>query len=151
MRGLGQNGTIGTRDSLTDAVTLIVFTSSVQHAAVNFPQYDLMSYVPNMPLACFTAAPKAKSGATVQDYLDMLPPRDHAGLQLSIGYLLGSVHYTVLGDYAFDHFQDPRVMEPLTAFQKELADIDATIQERNQQRRPYVFLVPSGIPQSINI
>jgi arachidonate 15-lipoxygenase len=151
VRGLGHDGAIGTRDYLTDVVTLIVFTSSVQHAAVNFPQYDLMSYVPNMPLACFRPAPTAKSGATLQDYLDMLPPLPHAGLQLSIGYLLGSVHYTMLGHYPFGYFQDPRVSEPLTAFQKDLADIDATIQQRNQQRRPYLFLVPSGIPQSINI
>lgn len=151
VRGLGQNGVLGTLDSLTDAVTLILFTSSVQHAAVNFPQYDLMSYVPNMPLACFAEAPKVKSGATLQDYLAMLPPLDHAGLQLSIGYLLGSVHYIALGHYPFGHFQDPRVTTLLDAFQTELDSIGTTIQQRNQQRRPYLFLVPSGIPQSINI
>lgn len=151
VRGLGQNGGIGTRDYLTDAVTLILFTCSVQHAAVNFPQYDLMSYVPNMPLACFAEAPKLKSGATLHDYLAMLPPLEHAGLQLSIGYLLGSVHYTALGQYPLGHFQDPRVAKPLLAFQKELAAIGETIGQRNQQRRPYLFLVPSGIPQSINI
>lgn len=151
VRGLGQNGVIGTCDSLTDTVTLILFTSSVQHAAVNFPQYDLMSYVPNMPLACFAEAPKVKSGATLQDYLAMLPPLDHAGLQLSVGYLLGSVHYTMLGHYPFRHFPDPRVAKLLDAFQTELETIGQTIQQRNQQRRPYLFLVPSGIPQSINI
>ncbi|HEY7308990.1 MAG TPA: lipoxygenase family protein [Gemmataceae bacterium] len=149
--GLGQNGAIGTRDYLADVVTHILFTSSVQHAAVNFPQYDLMSYVPNMPLACFAPAPQAKAGVTLQDYLNVLPPMDHAGLQLSVGYLLGSVHYTVLGHYAFGHFDDPRVAAPLSAFQNDLAAIDNTIRQRNQNRRPYSFLIASGIPQSINI
>jgi hypothetical protein len=36
-------------------------------------------------------------------------------------------------------------------FRNELASIEEPIRQRNQQRRPYVFLVPSGIPQSINI
>jgi hypothetical protein len=32
-----------------------------------------------------------------------------------------------------------------------VANIGKTIDERNDHRRPYTFLVPSGIPQSINI
>jgi arachidonate 15-lipoxygenase len=151
VRGLGQNGSIDTRADLIDAVAHILFTSSVQHAAVNFPQYDLMSYVPNMPLACFAPAPQTKTGADSRDYLALLPPMDHAGLQLSVGYLLGSVHYTVLGHYPLNHFPDPRVAILLSAFQDELATIDDTIEQRNQKRRPYLFLAAPGIPQSINI
>lgn len=61
------------------------------------------------------------------------------------------VHYTVLGRYPPGHFPDPRVADLLSDFQNELASIDDTIRQRNRNRRPYVFLVPSGIPQSINI
>ncbi len=147
----GLSGEIGTFEYLVDVATLIIFTSSVQHAAVNFPQYDLMSYAPNMPLACYAPRPTRKKGGTEADYLKMLPPLDQAELQLALGYILGSVHYTILGEYNDGHFTDPRVNAPLAEFNKQLAKIKKTIQQRNRVRRPYKFLLPSGIPQSINI
>ena len=148
VRGLSSE--IGTFDYLVDVATLIIFTSSVQHAAVNFPQYDLMSYCPNMPLACYAPRPTQKKGGTEADYLDILPPLDQAELQLALAYILGSVHYTTLGDYG-DHFANERVDAPLKQFNKRLAEIKKTIQDRNRARRPYKFLLPSGVPQSINI
>jgi arachidonate 15-lipoxygenase len=135
---------------LIAVLTLVVFTCSVQHAAVNFPQYDVMSYVPMMPLASYTPAPTAKSGATEADYMAMLPPLDMAELQVELGYTLGSVYYTQLGQYGHQ-FHDARLAEPLAAFQKNIAEIGEAITLRNQQRRPYRFLLPTGIPQSINI
>ncbi|HEV3144466.1 MAG TPA: lipoxygenase family protein [Gemmataceae bacterium] len=136
---------------LTDILTMVVFTCSVQHAAVNFPQYDIMSYAPRMPFAAYTPAPKSKTGATEADYLAMLPPLNIAEQQMEIGYLLGSVHYTTLGAYGAKHFTDPRVQESLRAFQARLEDIARTIEERNLTRRPYTCLTPGGVPQSINI
>lgn len=149
--GFGQSNGIRTRTYLARALTLIIYTCSVQHAAVNFPQYDLMSYVPNMPLASYAPAPTSTSGATEQDYLNMLPPLDMAELQLDLGYLLGTVHYTQLGQYDRDQFRDHRVNSPLQGFQSNIASIGDTLKLRNQTRRPYEFLTPSGIPQSINI
>lgn len=123
----------------------------MQHAAVNFPQYDLMSYVPNMPLAGYAAAPSATHGGAEQDYLDLLPPLDMAELAMKVLYVLGSVQYTTLGAYAATNFADERVTESLRTFQRRLNDIDETIRQRNQNRRAYEFLLPAGIPQSINI
>jgi arachidonate 15-lipoxygenase len=149
--GLGGGGASCTRDYLADAATLIIFTASVQHAAVNFPQYEYMSYVPNMPLACYAPAPTARGVSTEADYLAMLPPLHHASLQMGLGALLGNVRYTTLGEYGADRFPDPRVEEPLERFHRELRSIGRLIGQRNTSRRPYEFLVPSGIPQSINI
>jgi arachidonate 15-lipoxygenase len=148
--GIGKSGPTCTREYLANAATLIIFTASVQHAAVNFPQYDLMSYVPNMPLACYAPAPTSKH-ATHADYLAMLPPLNHANLQMGLGALLGTVHYSALGQYCEDHFEDPRVAELLRRFNDEIRAIGDIIEDRNRERRPYEFLVPSGIPQSINI
>lgn len=136
---------------LTDAVTMILFTCSVQHAAVNFPQYDVMSYVPAMPLAGYAPAPTSKRGATAADHLAMLPPLDMAELQMELGYLLGTVHYTTLGQYPAGHFLDARVADPLARFQARLAEAGRQIEQRNAARVPYNTLAPAGIPQSINI
>ena len=148
--GFGENGSVGGLDSLIDAATLVVFTSSVQHAAVNFPQFDLMAYTPNMPLAGFTPAPRSRQ-AGEQAFLDLLPPLPSARNQLVILYLLGTIHYTTLGMYESGELCDPRLHEPLDGFHAELERIARTIEERNRVRPPYPFLDPRGIPQSINV
>ena len=147
--GFGQGNSLGTLNYLIDATTLILYTSSVQHAAVNFPQFDLMAYTPNMPLAGYAPPPTTKQGGTEEDYLELLPSLEQASSQLSILYLLGGVHYTTLGQYS--ELCDPRIQMPLADFQQSLSDIGDIIAQRNQQRRPYIYLDPLGIPQSINI
>src|SRR4030095_14947843 len=79
------------------------------------------------------------------DYLSLLPSLDQAQKQLNLTYILGSVDYTRLGDYPT--FADARVQAPLQAFQKALQQIEEMINQRNQERPPYEFLLPSKIPQ----
>jgi arachidonate 15-lipoxygenase len=151
IKGMPNAGAFRTVAELVEVATFVIYTCSVQHAAVNFPQYDCMSYVPNMPLAGYRPAPTTKTGATEADFVAMLPTLDMAELQMELGYLLGTVHYTELGRYPDQQFVDPRVAAPLRQFQKRMADIGQKIDERNQTRRPYETLAPRGIPQSINI
>lgn len=136
---------------LVDVVALVIFTASAQHAAVNFPQFDVMSYAPGMPLAGYAPAPTQKTGATEADYMAHLPPRDQAVLQMNTGYMLGTAHYTRLGHYAPGYFGEPRVDELAGRFARKLDEVEQIITERNEHRRPYPFMLPSGVPQSINI
>ncbi|MGV2338855.1 MAG UNVERIFIED_CONTAM: hypothetical protein LVR18_34170 [Planctomycetaceae bacterium] len=150
--GLPSAGAFQNTDELTETVTFVLYTCSVQHAAVNFPQADYMTWCPAMPLALYGAAPVSSHGATEADYLAMLPTLDMAELQLEVCDLLGSVHYTQLGQYANGHFADPRVAASLQQFQQSLADVGRQIEIRNRSRkRPYRTLLPGSIPQSINI
>lgn len=145
------NGRIETLSYLVDAVTMVIFTGSAQHAAVNFPQEGIMSFAPAMPTAGYIPAQAIESGVTPEDWLALLPPIDQAQSQLNLLYLLGSVYFTQLGQYEPDHFTDVRVTQPLLAFQNRLKQIEATIEQRNQNRLSYDYLRPSKIPQSINI
>jgi arachidonate 15-lipoxygenase len=104
-----------------------------------------------MPFAAYAPAPRTKTGATEADYLALLPPLNIAEQQMEIGYLLGSVRYTTLGQYGPRAFRDPRVAEPLATLQRRLAEIGTTIAGRNEVRRPYTALAASGVPQSINV
>jgi arachidonate 15-lipoxygenase len=163
MTGIGQKtgndpATIPTLDELIKTVTSIVFTSSAQHAAVNFPQSSLMTYMPNMPLAGYRKAPSTTEGISEQDYLNLLPPLYQAEIQMNMTHLLGSVHYTTLGDYHkydkeyFKIFGSRPVGDKLKEFQEKLREIELKINERNEIRPiHYDFLLPSKIPQSINI
>ena len=145
---------------LIDVVTLIIFTGSAQHAAVNFPQSSLMSYIPNMPLAGYRAAPKTMEGISEADYFHLLPSLKHSENQMNMTYLLGSIYYTKLGHYDGDpkdrergsYFRDSRVAQPLREFQEELRTIELAIKTRNGVRSiHYDVLLPTKIPQSINI
>ncbi|MFN9536064.1 MAG: lipoxygenase family protein [Pseudanabaena sp.] len=147
----GQDGQIRTLAYLIDAVTLLIFTGSAQHAAVNFPQGDMMDYTPAIPFAGYSPAPTETTGATKDSFFAMLPTIDQAKGQLQLTYLLGSVYYTTLGDYGSGYFSDDRIQKPLRDFQDQLKAIEQTIQSRNETRiTNYSYLKPSRIPQSIN-
>jgi arachidonate 15-lipoxygenase len=149
--GEREDGSIETLSYLIDAVTMVIFTASAQHAAVNFPQNSLMSFAPAMPTAGYLPLSAIGSGSIRKDWFDLLPPLDQAQSQLNLLYLLGSVYFTQLGVYEEGHFADFRVAEPLRQFQQNLKKAEATINLRNTTRPPYDFLRPSLIPQSINI
>lgn len=145
------DGQIATFAYLVDAVTMVIFTGSAQHAAVNFPQSGIMSFAPAVPTAGYRSAKGIGPDSTYQDWLDLLPPLDQAQHQLNLLTLLGSVYFTKLGDYEENHFSDARVNKPLQAFQQRLQEINQIIDRRNQERPVYEYLKPAKIPQSINI
>lgn len=153
LRGFGETsaGHIQTLSYLIDVATLVIFTGSAQHAAVNFPQLSVMSYAPAMPTAGYQPTSAITSQSTEQDFLALLPPLEQAQLGLNLLHLLGSVYFTQLGQYERNHFTDPRVAPLLKAFQTQLTMIESTINQRNLNRPQYDTLKPSKIPQSINI
>ncbi|QCB53603.1 arachidonate 15-lipoxygenase [Sphingopyxis sp. PAMC25046] len=154
-------GPVTTRKQLADVCAMVMFTASAQHAAVNFPQKDIMAFAPAITGAGWQAAPNGQRGHDKAGWLAMMPPMALALEQLNVLELLGSVHYRPLGDYrsnAFPYplwFQDPRVTGaegPLAWFQAALAGVEAEIVRRNAGRmQPYPYLQPSLIPTSINI
>ena len=145
------NGKLQTLAYLIDAITLIIFTASAQHAAVNFPQKDLMSFTPAMPTASYAALEKLGDETTEADYLSLLPPLNQAQEQLKLLHLLGSVHFSELGRYDNGHFEETQVESPLQRFQNRLDEITEIIHQRNRDRPTYEYLLPKNIPQSINI
>lgn len=154
-------GPIATKHKLAEICTMVMFTASAQHAAVNFPQKSIMAFAPAVTGAAWAAAPSAQAGQDKAGWIAMMPPMALALEQLNTLELLGSLYYRPLGDYrsnAYPYptwFQDPAVtapLGPLTAFQNALAGVEAVIVARNGERmQPYPYLQPSLIPTSINI
>jgi arachidonate 15-lipoxygenase len=158
---------ITNRNQLIDICTMVLFTASAQHAAVNFPQKDIMSFAPAVTGAGWAAAPGSGQNDKA-DWLAMMPPQKLALEQLNVLWLLGSLHYRPLGDYRSNTYPYPAWFQdnaitgsgtgstedeaPLPRFQAALAAVEAQIVQRNQNRlRPYPYLQPSLIPTSINI
>ncbi len=146
-------GKIQTVDYLIKAVSTLIFIASAQHAAVNFPQKELMMYTPAFPMAYFLPNPTNTQDS--QNFIQGLPSLEQAQNQINVLYLLGSIYYTKLGQYSASAFPENRNLQvALNKFQTKLKEAEITIQERNQSTErliPYEFLLPTKIPQSINI
>ena len=152
---LSQLPELQTFDALVNLTAWVIFTGSAQHAAVNFPQNDIMSYAPNLPLAAYQPPPVGPVANPEQASLRALPPLQQAVLQQAVGMVLGGVHYTRLGQYELTHrgpyFADPRARAQADVFRRRLREVQAAIGQANLTRPSYIPLIPGRIPQSINI
>ncbi|MCY7275377.1 MAG: lipoxygenase [Phormidesmis sp. CAN_BIN44] len=143
-------GTIVTLQQLIDAATQIIFTCSAQHAAVNFSQFDYFGYPPNAPLAAY-------SKPDVSVSLDEMLPKPAQDLaQIELTFALSGILWSRLGSDDIIQFVDQGDRAVLHQFQADLRTIETEIQTRNQIRDrdtgiDYPYLLPSRIPNSINI
>lgn len=135
---------------LIDIATTIIFTCGPQHAAVNFSQFDYVTYVPNAPFALYSRPDTPTS-------LEELLPKASSELgQMEIAYALSGIHYGSFGSSDTIKFVDTGDKLILAEFQSELLAIEEQIKARNLQRKvdsgaEYTYLLPSRIPNSINI
>lgn len=156
---------------LVEMSTHIIFTASVQHAAVNFSQFDLLSF---MPLANFGLHKDPSLVASEQNYWDKLQDYKVQIEQHNILVVLSAVKHTTLGryDWIYDNGkeirgvslndlvkEDAHLEKALNTFRSGLMAVEDTIKNRNASIKqgqsslvmPYEYLIPSMIPQSINI
>ncbi|NJR50196.1 MAG: lipoxygenase [Leptolyngbyaceae cyanobacterium CSU_1_3] len=143
-------GEITTLQQAIAVVTQVIFTCSAQHAAVNFSQFDYFGYTPNAPLAAYT---QPDVPATLKE---LLPSPEQDLGQMELTFALSGVLYSHLGSNDMMRFTDGGDRQALQQFQADLQKIEGTIGDRNQQRFrdlgfDYPYLLPSRIPNSINI
>ncbi len=164
----GMPSKINTVEQLIAIVTTIIFTCGPQHSAVNFPQYDYMSFAANMPLAAYRDIPRITASGnleviTEKDILRLLPPYKRAAEQLKIMFVLSAYRYDRLGFYdksfrelygmSFKEVFGGTPIELLAReFQQNLNIAEQNIDANNQKRViPYFSLKPSLVLNSISI
>jgi len=142
---------INSIDQLVEYVTIIVFTCSVQHAAINFGQFETYKFLPSTPGAM--RLPSHRRGEGTKDrIMKSLPDAVMAVLQLGVSYLLSqySKEDVFLGEYRQELFVNGAVLLTKERFKRELTKIEESIKKRNEGLEvPYVVLLPSKIPISI--
>jgi arachidonate 15-lipoxygenase len=143
-------GQILALQELIDVAAIVIFTSSAQHAAVNFSQFDYFGYAPNSPFAAYTRpdVPVPLS--------EMLPSAEKELGQMELAFALSGIRFSRLGSSEMIRFVDQGDRKILGHFQADLDAIESEIRSRNQQRIidsgvDYPYLLPSLIPNSINI
>ena len=141
-----------TTASLAHLLATLVFIATAQHSAVNFSQYDHMSYAPNMGGALYAPAPNMTTPNTEAAYMALLTPRKVAVSSASFVYLLSNVRVSRLGEYAPGTFIDPNVQPVLARFQDRLIRLEEESKARDAKRLlSYPYLRPSQVLQSISI
>lgn len=158
LNGHTLEGQIQTRSYLVQALSNIIFTASVQHSAVNFPQAQ---HTPSMPIGIYHDFFEGGS-ADVSDYL---PNEAHFRAAMETASLLSASQYTTLGKYhentsagkklrsVKDYFDNDQVNLALKQFIKTLEVIETHIEDRKGTYggQKYEYLLPSKIPQSVNV
>ncbi|XP_018426423.1 PREDICTED: hydroperoxide isomerase ALOXE3-like [Nanorana parkeri] len=139
--------------SLIKYLTMVIFTCSAQHAAVNNGQYDFYSWMPNGPTSMQSPPPTSK-GATMQAILKTLPDINTTANGMVTVWTLGNepLDRRRLGNYPNIRFTEQMPQQFIKDFQNKLAEISKHIQKRNKTMHlPYPYLDPSAIENSVSI
>ncbi|HZI11767.1 MAG TPA: lipoxygenase family protein [Myxococcus sp.] len=144
-------------DDLVDILTTVIFTVSVQHAAVNYLQYEHYAFVPNAPL-CMRREPPAKKGVIgPEDIAAMIPSKSQTLWQVAIGRALSSFgddeeYLLHEGGWREEYFQEPELVAIRDRFQDRLRAQRDAVEARNAKSEvPYSVLRPDRIPCGITV
>uniref|UniRef100_A0A673J5I8 Arachidonate 5-lipoxygenase-like n=1 Tax=Sinocyclocheilus rhinocerous TaxID=307959 RepID=A0A673J5I8_9TELE len=143
-----------TREQLVEYLTLVIFTASAQHAAVNFGQYDWFAWIPNSPSTMRKPPPTQKGQVDMKYIMESLPDRGRSSWHLGAVWALSQYQdeELFLGVYPDKHFTEQSVIEATKTFRKKLGEVTNIIKSRNEKLKlPYWYLSPDRIPNSVAI
>ncbi|XP_072317865.1 hydroperoxide isomerase ALOXE3 [Eucyclogobius newberryi] len=147
---------------LSEFVTMVMFSCSALHAAVNFSQLDFALWIPNTPSCLLRPPPQVKGQLTEEDFLSFLPDVNTSVRVLSSLALLSAPapNFVPLCRYREQLFHSGAPLRLCEALQAELKAISDDITHRNAELRaisddvtvfPYVYLDPEHIENSVAI
>jgi arachidonate 15-lipoxygenase len=154
-------------EDLIEIVTTIIFICGPQHSAVNYAQYEYMTFAANMPLAAYREiTDNPQESITEEQILKLLSPYKRSADQLQSLFVLSAYRYDRLGYYdkcfqelyhkkledIFKDVNNQAIIEIVRQFQQNLNMVEQEIDANNQKRVvPYPYLKPSLILNSISI
>uniref|UniRef100_A0A8C5WC36 Uncharacterized protein n=1 Tax=Leptobrachium leishanense TaxID=445787 RepID=A0A8C5WC36_9ANUR len=150
----GIPSSLTSRVELIKFLTMVIFTCTAQHAAVNSGQFDFYSWMPNGPSSMRQPPPTTKGETTLQSTLDALPEVNTTTHTTVIVYLLSNEPQDKkpLGQYSNPYFTEEMPLKFVQEFQRKMADISTDIQERNNTLNlKYLYLDPNVIESSVSI
>lgn len=172
---------LNTKEDLTGILTIMIWTASGQHAAINFGQYPFGGYVPNRPTLMRKLIPREEDPEYEKflfdpehTFLSSLPTQLQATKVMAVQDTLSTHSPDEEYLHQLNHIQsastkDPEVLKLFDRFSSRLEEIERIINKRNKDIHlknrngagipPYELLLPSsgpgvtgrGIPNSISI
>ncbi|KAM9857495.1 hydroperoxide isomerase ALOXE3-like isoform 1-T2 [Aulostomus maculatus] len=135
-------------------ITMVIFSVSAQHAAVNNGQFDYYSFIPNRPLLLRKPPPTTKGQSSMKTVLDTLPNVGVTVKMIVTVWVLTQKYSdaVTLGMYPDERFNEAAPKQMIREFQAKLSDLSESITLRNSQlQAPYTYLDPAQIENSITI
>uniref|UniRef100_A0A3B4CNU0 Lipoxygenase domain-containing protein n=1 Tax=Pygocentrus nattereri TaxID=42514 RepID=A0A3B4CNU0_PYGNA len=139
---------------LAKFVTMMIFSVSAQHAAVNNGQFDFGGWMPNFPSSLRCPPPSRKGSTTKDSLLATLPDIRTTVHALAVGYMLsqGSSDRYPLGHYPEELFSEEVPLKLIAQFKNDLQDLEKKIDARNKKLDlPYTYLNPRNVENSVAI
>jgi len=139
--------------TLVETLATIIFNCSAQHSAINYSQFDYLSYVPSRPDSIFKPMPDDDAEITMEYIQQALPNMIIAQFQVLFAYLLTLPQFDPLLDLPGTENAFPTQHAAMKA---NLKKIQEQISQRNDDLKksgkvPYPFLEPKNIATSIAI
>uniref|UniRef100_A0A4W5LDY5 Lipoxygenase domain-containing protein n=1 Tax=Hucho hucho TaxID=62062 RepID=A0A4W5LDY5_9TELE len=137
---------------LVKFLTMVIFTVSVQHAAVNNGQFDFGGWMPNFPIALQQPPPTTKGQCTESTMLKTFPDINTTVNGMAAVYLLStqSTDYVALGNGYQDHFSERTPLELIHKNQDVMKKYNFEIQGRNVSLPlSYTYLNPNNVENSV--
>ncbi|XP_030593562.1 arachidonate 15-lipoxygenase B-like [Archocentrus centrarchus] len=138
---------------LVKFVTMVIFTCSAQHAAVNAGQYDYGGWMPNTPISLQLPPPTTKGTTSEAMMLATFPDVNVTVQGMAVVWLLSkqSSDFVPLGHYPEDHFTE-EIPRKIKDFQRKLEDLSGAIKARNKCLEvPYTYMDPAEVENSVAI
>ncbi|KAL7877133.1 hypothetical protein SRHO_G00037760 [Serrasalmus rhombeus] len=139
---------------LVKFVTMLIFTVSAQHAAVNNGQFEFGAWMPNFPSTMKTPPPTTKGQATADSILAALPNVTLTLKIITALYLLSkksSDHYP-FGYYPEELFVEAVPLQKMEQFRQDLKALEGEIEARNKNLElPYDYLNPKNVGNSVDL
>ncbi|KAM9328510.1 hydroperoxide isomerase ALOXE3-like [Pholidichthys leucotaenia] len=135
-------------------VTMVIFTCSAEHSAVNTGQYDYGGFMPNSPSSLQLPPPTKKGMSNEMSLLNTLPAVNTTVNALSTVWLLSkqSIADYPLGQYPRGYFTEEFPLQAIKDFQADLSKLSSDIETRNLQLElPYTYLDPKVVVNSVSI
>lgn len=143
-----------TKEELITLLSVVIFTSTAQHAATNNGQFDWCAWVPNTPCTMRHPPPTDKDAVTMGLIMDTLPDISQSCVQMAITWHLGRAQPDAIpmGQYVEQYFTEPAALKVIDKFRKELKELEDKIMAQNEGLElQYLYLCPSRMENSITI
>uniref|UniRef100_I3K6V0 Si:dkey-17e16.9 n=1 Tax=Oreochromis niloticus TaxID=8128 RepID=I3K6V0_ORENI len=150
----GFPASFNTVEEVIKFITMVIFTVSVQHAALNNGQFDYSSWAPCGSGLLYKPAPTTKGQSSMTTLLETLPNIGETVKFAGMLWVLSHKYTDVvlLGQYPDERFDEPTPKQMIKEFQAELSYLSEEITARNSRLEvPYTYLNPTEIENSVTI